>query len=673
MVMYEANMRAMSVDGDFAGVIDRLDEIESLGVNTIWLMPFHPVGIVNRYGVLGSPYSVRDYLGVGAEYGTINDLRALIAAADARGISIIIDWVANHTAWDHPWITQHPEWYTQDAQGNIIHPAGTNWLDVADLNFDVPEMREAMIDQMIWWVQNTEIDGFRMDAADFVPQDFWAQMITAVRASSPRPLLMFAEGTREDHYTAGFDLTFGWRFYSGLRRAFIEDRAAGEIALAHREEYANVPLGAGVLRWTTNHDDTAYDAPPPVLFGGVEASIGAYASMIMYGATPLIYSGQEVGSIDNTQFVELDPIDWNTNPELPEWYSWIIDVRQQHASIRSGSITDLSSNDALVVARTLGDERIAAWINVRAHQVSAPVPTSWASLWTDLETGAAQHLENTRPLQPYEIRIARLDSWPGLIISGSLQTEQGDLADWDPTQSSLIFSRTGSVYTLSAQNLQFGEAYDLNIVTDRGLPPVDLHDPILAGGLRAFGDADGSITLTADISLTNNTGHPVVWIDTDTAPLQVVGNFMDEAGGAGDWDPANPAFAMTPLGQGRYVYEATIRTAGGYVFKTSFGDGWSHQVGTDGFNDNALPLAFNTTAQNQLVRLFVDLRAQQLEAWVNPCRPDLNGDGVLNFFDVSLFIQLYSDQDPIADFTGDGVWNFFDVSAFIGAYSAGCP
>lgn len=671
--MYEANMRAMSVDGDFTGVIDRLDEIESLGVNTIWLMPFHPVGIVNRYGVLGSPYSVRDYLGVGAEYGTINDLRSLIAGADARGISIIIDWVANHTAWDHPWITQHPEWYTQDAQGNIIHPAGTNWLDVADLNFDVLEMREAMIDQMIWWVQNTEIDGFRMDAADFVPQDFWAQTITAVRASTPRPLLMFAEGTREDHYTAGFDLTFGWRFYSGLRHAFIDGLPASEIARGHDEEYANVPPTGGVLRWTTNHDDTAYDAPPPVLFGGVDASAGAYASMIMYGATPLIYSGQEVGSTDNTQFVELDPIDWNTDPDLAEWYSWIIDIRQQHASIRRGSITDLSSNDTLVVARTLGDERIAAWINVRPHSVSAPVHASLASAWTDLETGATQHLENTRPLQPYEIRIARLDSWPGLIVSGSLQTEQGDVADWDPTQSSLIFSRAGSVYNVSAHNLQYGEVYDMNIVTDRGLPPVDLHDPIVAGGLRSFGDGDGSITLTADISLTNNTGHPVVWIDTDTAPLQVVGNFMDEAGGAEDWDPANPAFAMTPLGQGRYVYEATIRTAGGYVFKTSFGDGWSHQVGTDGFNNNALPLAFNTTSQNQLVRLFVDLRAQQLEAWVNPCRPDLNGDGVLNFFDISLIIQLYSDQNLIADFTGDGAWNFFDLSAFIGAYSAGCP
>lgn len=673
IVMYEVNTRAMSVAGDFAGVVGRLDSIAALGVNTIWIMPIHPVGEINRFGALGSPYSVRDHLAVSAEYGTVDDFRALVDAAGARGISVIMDWVGNHTAWDHPWVSEHPGWYTQDADGTIVHPPGTNWLDVADLNYDIPEMRRAMIDQMIWWVQNTGIAGFRMDAADFLPHDFWLEAVEGVRASTGRDLLMLAEGARADHHAAGFDLRFGWRFFTGLDESFIRGGPPSRIGAGHAEEYEPVPAGGGVLRWTTNHDETAYHAPPPVLFGGVEASRAAYASMIAYGGTPLIYAGQEVGSTDLTSIVEVDPIDWGGDPGLEAWYRWVISVRQQHAALRLGVHSDRSDGDTLVVARTLGDERVAAWINTRPYPVSAGVPASWAGVWTDLSSGVSGHLEGARPLGAHEIRFARLDAWAGLVGAGALQSEQGDASDWDPAGSSLLFDRDGALYRLEASNLVDGEAYGFEILTDRGLPPVGGDDPRLASGLLAVGDADGVVTVSVDLNRTNSTGGPVVWIDTDAAPLQAVGNFMDEAGGAGDWDPADPAFAMTPLGEGRYVYEARISSPGGYAFKASFGSGWSHQVGTDGYNDNASVLGFTTDEAYQLVRLTVDLRGGVLGAWVNPCRADLNGDGVLDFFDVSLFLGAYLSADPAADFTLDGSLDFFDVSSFLGGFGSGCP
>jgi glycosidase len=672
VVMYEANIRAMSSNGDFAGVVERLDEIASLGVNTIWLMPVHPTGTINPYGPLGSPYSVRDHLAVSAEYGTLDDLRDLIAQAHARNISVILDWVANHTAWDHPWITQSPDWYSQDAGGNIIHPPGTNWLDVADLNYDNPVMRQAMIDQMIWWIHNTEIDGFRVDAADFVPDDFWAECVPALRASTSRPLLMLAEGARDEHHQSGFDLTFGWRFYTGLTDSFIYGSPATEIMNAHHDEHDGIPQGHSVLRWTTNHDETAHDEPPPILFGSLESSLAAYASMVINGATPLIYSGQEVGTSENTSFVANDPINWNLHSGLSNWFSWIIAIRQQHQSIRLGEHTDFNSNDALVLARTHNDERIAAWINTRPYSIAAPVPTSWVSSWTDFETQESKHLQGSRTLNPYEIRIAKLDSWPCFVVSGSLQSEQGDPSDWDPTQSSLIFNRTGSVYSIHAHNLLLDQSYDLEILTDRGLPPVLAQDPRIATGLRTYGDSDGSISINVDVNQTNNKDEPVVWIDTDAAPLQVVGNFMDEAGGNADWNPADIDFAMTPLSKGRYVFETTISTPGNYVFKTTLGTGWSHQIGTDGYNDNARVLAFETTTPCQLVRLYVDLRAQSLEALVNSCNADLNGDGVLNFFDVSNFLAAYTSGNPAADFTNDGELSFFDVSAFLTIFNDGC-
>jgi glycosidase len=201
-----------------------------------------------------------------------------------------------------------------------------------------------MIDQMVWWVTNTEIDGFRIDAPDFVPFDFWAQAIPAVRASTERPLLMFAEGARNDHYDAGFDLTFGWRFFYGLRARVHRRWGAAAIARAHGEEYAPVPPGKRVLRWTTNHDETAYDAPPPVLFGSLDASLAAYASMVAYGGTPLIYSGQEVGVHDLTQIVLPRPDRLDDEPgRLPRGTRGSSASASNTLRLRTGSITDRST------------------------------------------------------------------------------------------------------------------------------------------------------------------------------------------------------------------------------------------------------------------------------------------------------------------------------------------
>jgi alpha-amylase len=162
IVMYEVNIRAFSTNGDFQGIISRLNEIKALGVNVIWLMPIHPVGTINS---VNSPYCVKNYKEVNPEFGTINDFKMLINKAHDLEMAVILDWVANHTSWDNPWI-ENKNWYTQDGEGNIIHPAGTNWQDVADLNFNSQEMRQEMIASMLFWVATAGVDGFRCDAAD---------------------------------------------------------------------------------------------------------------------------------------------------------------------------------------------------------------------------------------------------------------------------------------------------------------------------------------------------------------------------------------------------------------------------------------------------------------------------------------------------------------------------
>ncbi|MBK7865827.1 MAG: hypothetical protein IPJ75_01870 [Ignavibacteriales bacterium] len=180
IIMYEINLRAFSSQGNFAGIEVRLDSIRALGVNVIWLMPIHPVGKLKSVGQLGSTYSVQDYNAVNSEFGNLEDLRRLVEKAHQKGMAVILDWVANHTAWDNPWIA-NKSWFTQDGSGNIIIPAGTNWQDVADLNYSSQEMRATMIKAMKYWVLAANIDGFRCDAADMVPQDFWKQALDSLK------------------------------------------------------------------------------------------------------------------------------------------------------------------------------------------------------------------------------------------------------------------------------------------------------------------------------------------------------------------------------------------------------------------------------------------------------------------------------------------------------------
>ncbi len=416
VVMYEVNLRAFSQAGDLNGVTDRLDEIQALGANVLWLMPIHPIGQVNRAGGLGSPYSVRNYGQVSGEYGSLADLTTLIDAAHQRGMFVLMDWVANHTAWDNPWVTAHPEWYTQNAQGQIIHPAGTNWTDVADLNFNNPAMRSAMISEMQYWVTDVGIDGFRTDAADMVPFSFWQQAIPAVRAGTTRPLLMLAEGARNDHYAAGFDLTFGWDFSNAVKSVFNASSPATLLRQTQAAEFAVVPPGKGILQFTTNHDESAWDATPVELFGGLDASLAAYAVTVAYGGTPLVYAGQEIGREERVPFFTKDPLDWNTGQDTAQWYAQLLGARAEHIALREGTLTDQSTNDVAMLMREHQDDQVLVLVNTRDQSRQVTIPANWRNDWIDLMTGQALSLSEIHTLAPY-----------GVLVLGTVPMLPGDI------------------------------------------------------------------------------------------------------------------------------------------------------------------------------------------------------------------------------------------------------
>jgi glycosidase len=187
--IYEVNVRQHTAAGTFVALEKDLPRIDSLGIDILWLMPIHPIGELNRKGSLGSYYSVKNYVGVNPEFGTLADFKHLVATAHQLGMKVIIDWVGNHTAWDHPWMNQHPDWYTRDASGNVVPPVA-DWSDVADLNFDNQDMRKEMIRSLEFWVKECDIDGYRCDVAMMVPTDFWDEARAALDAIKDKPMII---------------------------------------------------------------------------------------------------------------------------------------------------------------------------------------------------------------------------------------------------------------------------------------------------------------------------------------------------------------------------------------------------------------------------------------------------------------------------------------------------
>ncbi len=404
IVMYEINERAFSTSGDFTGIIARLDSIKNLGINTIWLMPIHPVGILKG---INSPYCIKNYKDVNPEFGNLEDLRTLVKLAHQKNMAVILDWVANHTAWDNPWI-ENKAWYTQDGNGNIVIPPGTGWQDVADLNFNNNEMRQKMIKAMKYWVLTANIDGYRCDAADFVPFSFWKQAIDSLKNIKNRTLILLAEGSRNDHFNAGFQMNFGWDFFGKNKNIFKNNLSANGYAQAHVSEYSNIPLGAHKLRFTSNHDECAWDNTPIGLFGGKDGSMSAFVISSFMGGVPLIYNGQEVGCPVKLPFFSKSPIDWTTNPNMLKEYKRLLSVRAAHSVLRYGALTNYSDSNIAAFKRSNTSEEILVIANTRNSIINYPIPTAIQNvIWKDAFADTVVPITSTMILNPYQYRILK--------------------------------------------------------------------------------------------------------------------------------------------------------------------------------------------------------------------------------------------------------------------------
>ena len=370
-VVYEMNVRQYTPEGTFAAAQQELPRLQELGIDILWLMPIHPIGVKERKGTLGSYYAIADYKAVNPEFGTMADFENFLAEAHKLGFRVILDCVANHTSPDAKWINECPaDWYMRDSLGNTV--VNYDWYDIAELNYDKREVWDAMADQMRFWMEKG-VDGFRCDMACEVPLEFWQETISALRADYPG-MYMLAEGEEPKlHSLSGFNSSYAWELHH-----MLNDIAQGKKNIPELLEYIDKDaerhpadsLNAFRLMFTSNHDENSWAGTEFERMGDA-AKLMAVLTFTLPNGQPLIYTGQEMGWNKRFEFFEKDPIPaWEKN-EYFDFYKGLIKIRHENPALAAGKnggkFEVVSAEDSvLVFTRTLGDNKVTVKAELKA-------------------------------------------------------------------------------------------------------------------------------------------------------------------------------------------------------------------------------------------------------------------------------------------------------------------
>ncbi|MCC8358834.1 alpha-amylase family glycosyl hydrolase [Salinimicrobium sediminilitoris] len=326
-VIYEANIRQYSPEGTFDAFTKDIPQLKDLGVKVIWLMPIYPISEVRRKATndlsiediedpeerkkyLGSYYAIADYTAVNPEFGTKEDLDELVETAHENGMYVILDWVANHTGWDHPWLEENPDFYTQNEQGEPVDPLNPatgeswGWTDVADLNYDNKELWEAMTAEMKYWIEEHDIDGFRADVAGEVPTEFWDQAVPQLQET--KPVFMLAESEDKDLFHNAFDMGYNWEGHH-LKNQIAQGKATVEAWDEYMKKIdTTYQEDDYLMNFVTNHDENSWNGTVRERMGDAAEAMVALTYSIP--GMPLIYSGQEYDMDKRLRFFEKDTI-----------------------------------------------------------------------------------------------------------------------------------------------------------------------------------------------------------------------------------------------------------------------------------------------------------------------------------------------------------------------------
>lgn len=392
-VIYQANPRFFADNNCLAALNQHVDRISGMGNDILWIMPVCEMGELNA---IGSPYCIRDFKAMNPKYGTIDDLKTLVENAHSKGMKVILDWIANHTSWDCAWITEHPDWYVYDADGNIVSPE--SWTDVAQLDYSNPEVAAAMKDAMLYWFNEADIDGFRCDYAHGVPQAFWSDVIADLRAIDP-DVIMLAETNISEFYDCGFDMMYDWDSSTTIAAALTGGKPNTVTAEATKA-LANVPDGKSILRFAFNHDVAATNNVD-TMFGTPEGAPAAYVLASMLNGTPMIYSSMDVeGLIGRQSFFDYNPLTFSD--ALTDRYKAINSAFKASAEVRRGQLDDYSNSSVVCFTRSIPGHTLLVTVNATNSEQTIKTPIQLAGkTMKDLISGSDVTVPVTVTLPAY--------------------------------------------------------------------------------------------------------------------------------------------------------------------------------------------------------------------------------------------------------------------------------
>lgn len=386
--LYEVNVRQYTPEGTFNAFAEHLPRLKDMGVDILWFMPITPIGEINRKGTLGSYYSVQNYTAINPEFGSLEDFKNMVQQIHDLGMYVIIDWVANHTAWDHSWVKSDPDFYFKDEDGNFTPPHNTDWSDVIQLDYENKELWNAMINEMKFWVDEINIDGFRCDVAYLVPTEFWNQ--ARAELQEIKPVFMLAEADHPELMEHAFNAGYSWTSHHAMNRiAKGEDDVSALDKYYFEDNMGNYPIGAFKISFIDNHDENSWAGS---VFDRLGEGMQAFAVLVnTVPGMPLTYNGQEAGLDKSLDFFEKDQIDWS-NLKYEEFFTSLANLKNDNQALwnglAGGTMQRVNTNDdksVFAFLRQKGTNKVLVILNLSSESktVTFEIGTDFTGRYTD--------------------------------------------------------------------------------------------------------------------------------------------------------------------------------------------------------------------------------------------------------------------------------------------------
>ena len=409
--IYEVNLRQYSTEGTIKAFMGHLPRLKDMGVHTLWFMPLTPVSQKEKKGSLGSYYACSDYVSVSSEFGTLEDFRELVRQAHQLGMKVILDWVANHTGWDHHWTVEHPDWYERDpATGNFKRASGMD--DIIELDFTNRDMRRAMTDAMKFWVREAGIDGFRCDLAFWVELDYWQEAIPEVNAVKPLFWLAESDPLENTAYMEVFNAAYTWTWMHQSEK-FYKNQVSFRDLTVVLDRYQSAP---GMKAWfTSNHDENSWNGTEYEKYGDAAPLLAVHSCT--WPGLPLIYSGQELPNLKRLKFFDKDPIEWTGKYECHGFYKTLLGLQRSHPALHAKAeiyrLYTSSDEQMLAYLRKSKEHEVIVLLNFSAYAVRFDIRSTWISgnfieVFTGQHNDFAQHREFKMEAWSYRVFVKEL-------------------------------------------------------------------------------------------------------------------------------------------------------------------------------------------------------------------------------------------------------------------------